>query len=441
MDASRAELIIKGGTILCMDAGMRVLNDHQIAIRNGKIVDIYPSGNPKYLADKEIDATNCIVMPGLINTHTHLPMTYFRGLADDLPLEKWLNDFIWPLEAKLLDAAMIHDASLHGAAEMIKNGITQTHDMYFNMPAIADACTTVGLRAIIGEAVLEFGRDPEAIRSGLGNAVNSLKQRYAGNPLVDFNLAPHSIYGCSTETLRKCAQLAQEKDILLHMHLSETKGEVEQCLAQHGKRPVHYLADLGFLDSRAVYAHGVWLDRSEIEVLSQSPASIAMCIDSNLKLASGIMPLAEYREYGVNVCMATDGVASNNNLDILAEMDTAAKLHKAINADPAFLPAVELVKMATVNAANAIGVADQRGHLDVGMDADICVLNLDELECRPLYNPYSHVVYAMSSRNVRDVVINGEVVLERGRLTKVDEAELLHTADLYQTRIKEELKR
>lgn len=439
MENKSFDLIIKGGTILCMDSGLRVLEGYQIAIRDTKIVDIAPIGSASYLADRVIDATNCIVMPGLINAHTHLPMTYFRGLADDLPLDRWLNDFIWPLEAKLLDTGMIYDASLHGAAEMIKNGITQTHDMYFNMPAIADACSKAGLRAIIGEAVLEFGHDPEVIRAGLGNAVHALQQRYEGNPLVDFNLAPHSIYGCSTETLRRCAEVAKEKDLLMHIHLSETQGEVQQCVAQHGKRPVHYLAELGFLDCRAVYAHGVWLDRSEIEVLAQHPASIAMCIDSNLKLSSGIMPLAYYREYGVNVCMATDGVASNNNLDILAEMDTAAKLHKAINNDPAFLPAVEMVKMATVNAAQALGVADRRGRLEVGMDADICVLNLDELECRPLYNPYSHVVYAMSSRNVRDVVINGQVVLEKGRLTQVDEAELLAKADAYQQRIREEL--
>ena len=422
------DLIVKGGIILCMDEEMRNLENYQIAINEGKIIDIYPAESKEYIATKTLDASDCIVMPGLINAHTHLPMTYFRGLADDLPLEIWLNHYIWPLEAKILNRNFIYNASLHGAAEMLKNGITQIHDMYFDMPAIADACTKVGLRAIIGEALLDGNTSSPERFNELGNKMLELKQRYKDNPYVDFNLAPHSIYGCSRQTLEKCAQVAADTGILLHMHLSETKSEVEQCIKEHGLRPVFYLKDIGILDLPAVYAHGVWMDEEEIELLSEVPASIAICTESNLKLASGILPLATYRKYKVNLCFATDGVASNNNLDILSEMDVTAKLHKVINNDPAFLPAVDIVRMATCDAAKALGISHKRGSLEIGKDADICILSLSELESQPLYNPYSHIVYALSSRNVRDVVVNGKIVLENGKLMQVDESALIATA-------------
>jgi 5-methylthioadenosine/S-adenosylhomocysteine deaminase len=422
------DLLIKGGIILCMDNEMQNLENYQIAIDNGRIIDICPTESKDYIARKILDASDCIIMPGLINAHTHLPMTYFRGLADDLPLEIWLNNYIWPLEAKILNRKFIYNASLHGAAEMLKNGITQIHDMYFDMPAIADACTKVGLRAIIGEAFLDSNTSSPEKLPELGNKMLQMRQRYKDNPLVDFNLAPHSIYGCSRKTLEKCAQIAAETGILLHMHLSETKSEVEQCVQDYGLKPVFYLKDIGILDLPAVYAHGVWMDEEEIELLSEVPASIAICTESNLKLASGILPLATYKKYGVNLCFATDGVASNNNLDILSEMDVTAKLHKVMNKDPAFLPAVDIVKMATCDAAKALGISRKRGSLEVGKDADICILNLSELESQPLYNPYSHIVYAMTSRNVRDVIVNGKIMLENGRLTQVDESALIASA-------------
>ncbi|MCB5245142.1 MAG: amidohydrolase [Candidatus Cloacimonetes bacterium] len=422
------DLLIKGGIILCMDNEMQNLENYQIAIDNGRIIDICSTESKDYIARKILDASDCIIMPGLINAHTHLPMTYFRGLADDLPLEIWLNNYIWPLEAKILNRKFIYNASLHGAAEMLKNGITQIHDMYFDMPAIADACTKVGLRAIIGEAFLDSNTSSPEKLPELGNKMLQMRQRYKDNPLVDFNLAPHSIYGCSRKTLEKCAQIAEETGILLHMHLSETKSEVEQCVQDYGLKPVFYLKDIGILDLPAVYAHGVWMDEEEIELLSEVPASIAICTESNLKLASGILPLATYKKYGVNLCFATDGVASNNNLDILSEMDVTAKLHKVMNKDPAFLPAVDIVKMATCDAAKALGISRKRGSLEVGKDADICIFNLSELESQPLYNPYSHIVYAMTSRNVRDVIVNGKIMLENGRLTQVDESALIATA-------------
>lgn len=436
---AQVDLILRGGTILTLDRDLRVLEDRAIAIDGGRILDIFDPRAKQYAARQEIDTANCILMPGLINAHTHLPMTYFRGLADDLPLQTWLRDYIWPLEAKLMKHEFIGQAALHGAAEMIKNGITQVQDMYFDMPAIAAACSQAGLRAIIGEAVLEGNGSAEQARPALGEKVLELRQSFAADPLLDFNLAPHSIYACSEKTLVQVAKVAAEHGILLHMHLSETRGEVRDCLKEHGLKPVHYLQKVGILELPAVYAHGVWTDPDEIGLMAANPASVAICSDSNLKLASGILPLAEYQRQGVNLCFATDGVASNNNLDLLAEIDLTAKLHKALNSDPAFLPAARAVQMATLDAAKALGVADRRGSLEPGKDADICVLSLAGLECQPVYNPYSHVVYTLGAKQVRDVVIAGEIVLRQGRLAKVDEAELVETAKSWKQRILKEL--
>ncbi len=433
------DLILRGGTILTLDQEMRVLEDHAIAIDQGRILDIFAPHETKYQARQYLETSDCIIMPGLINAHTHLPMTYFRGLADDLPLQTWLQDFIWPLEAKMLDREFLSQAALHGAAEMIKNGITQIHDMYFNMPAIAEACSQAGLRAIIGEAVIDRPGNFDPLHATLGAKVLELRERFASDPLLDFNLAPHSIYTCSEATLRKCAQVAEKHGILLHMHLSETRQEVDDCLKEHGLKPVFYLQKLGILAQPAVYAHAIWTDSDEIELMAANPASVAICSDSNLKLASGILPLAAYLRQGVNLCFATDGVASNNNLDLLAELVLTAKLHKAVNNGPAFLPAAQALQMATLGAAQALGVADRRGSLEIGKDADICVLGLDALECQPFYNPYSHVIYTLGARHVRDVIIAGELVLEDGKLTKVDESELIVTAKIQKDRILKEL--
>jgi len=435
------DLGILGGTILSMEDGAGILEGRCIAIDHGRILDIQPLEECGYSFRKTIDATGCIVMPGLINAHSHLPMTFFRGLADDLPLDKWLQGYIWPLEAKLLDSRFIRAAALHGAAEMIQNGITTTQDMYFDMDAIAGACQEAGLRAVIAEAALDLSGDGPGDGLPPGSRLREMLQRYAGEPLIEFNVAPHSIYACSRDTLIKCVEVAKDLDVNLHIHLSESRGETQKCLALHGKKPVFYLKEIGFLEHPAVYAHGIWVDEDEMDLLASAPASIAMCTESNLKLAAGIIPLKKYLDHGVNVCFATDGVASNNNLDLLAEMDATAKLHKALNNDPSFLPAEQALRMATIGGAQALGVSQRRGSIAIGKDADICVLSTQNLQSQPIYNPWSHVVYAMGARCVRDVVIAGDVVLESGKLIKVDEDALIATAQEYRARVQAELNR
>ncbi len=432
----QADLIISGATILSMDAELAIHQDHDLIVTDGKISAIEPQGKHIWQAQETLDAQHCIVMPGLINTHSHLPMSWFRGLADDLPLDIWLNHYIWPLEARLLSKSFIYDATLFGAGEMLKSGITMTNDMYFEMSAIADACIKAGLRALISEAVIEAKMGADYRPSLL---VLKYKDRYRDQPLVDFSLAPHAIYTCSGDMLSRCAQAAKEHDLLIHIHLSETAAEVENCLREHGKRPVHYLNDIGLLEARCVFAHGVHIDAGEMEVLQQKPVSISICTDSNLKLASGLAPIKEYLDHGINLSLGTDSVASNNDLDLLGELSTTAKLHKALNNDPAFLPAIEALKLVTINAARALGVEDRRGSLEIGKDADFLVIDTQSLNSMPIYEPASQLVYAINSRQIRDVFVAGKQVVKEQRLVNLDEAELLQTATRYATMIKEEL--
>jgi 5-methylthioadenosine/S-adenosylhomocysteine deaminase len=433
------DLVLKNGSIICMDEQRRVLEQHAIGIIGNKIADIFPLGSHSYTAKAEIDADNCLLIPGLINAHSHLPMTYFRGLADDLPLQDWLQNHIWPLEAKLVNETFVYDACLHGAAEMLRNGITCSNDMYFHMAAIADAGSKAGLRVIVSEALIDPPDRGDKYLQGIGTKVREMKQRYLGNQLVDFSLAPHAIYTCSKATLIRCAEVAAKEGFLIHLHLSETETEVLNCIAEHGLRPVAYLESLGLLDVPAVFAHGIWVDDAEMQLLAKhGNSSIAICTESNLKLTSGFAPIARYQQHGINYCLATDGVASNNDLDLLAELSITAKLHKTLNNNATFLPAKQAFAGVTIDAAKAIGKADEIGSIESGKLADIVVIKLDELGSQPIYNPYSHLVYAANSCSVRDVIVNGTASMLNGELCHVNEADLLATATSYRTLIQEQ---
>ncbi|PKN73579.1 MAG: cytosine deaminase [Candidatus Cloacimonetes bacterium HGW-Cloacimonetes-3] len=435
------DLVIEGGCIVCMDARYTILEEHCIGIIDGRIEAIFPRGSSAYSVAKRIDASNCLVIPGMINAHSHLPMTYFRGLADDLPLHQWLQEYIWPLEAKLVNPAFVFDATLHGAAEMIQNGISCTNDMYFHMASIADACTQAGLRVVIGEALIDPMGSQPIDNKIIGSKVKELKQQYQANPLVDFSLAPHSIYTCRKATLEQCAKVAAENGFMVHMHLSESEKEVQDCIHEHGKTPVAYLQSLGMLDALTVFAHGIWVDESEMELLAKhGNSSIAVCTESNLKLISGFAPLKSYTAHGINLCLATDGVASNNNLDLLSELSLTAKLHKALNNDTGFLSARDAFSMVTINAAKALGRQQDIGSLEVGKLADIAILSVSELENLPMYNPYSHLAYATTSRSVRDMVIQGKPVMLDRKLCLVDESLIINKASEYKTMILKEIK-
>lgn len=430
--------IIKGGTIVTMDDSMRVLQDHFILIRDAKILGILPLAELSMYQAKELtDASGCLVIPAMINAHSHLPMTYFRGLADDLPLDKWLGDYIWPLEAKLIDEDFVYHASLHGAGEMLKNGISLTFDMYFHSEKIVEACSQAGMRVNVSSAVIEReeGMDYRLFERDM-LLLEEFCQTY---PLADCSLAPHAIYTCSEKLLKTLAGYAAKHDWRIHMHLSETRAELENCLAQHGKRPLDYLADIGFLDSRCLFAHGVWLSPKECELLGKSRSAIAICTDSNLKLASGFAPLKDMLEHQTAFAFGSDGVASNNNLDLLEELSTTAKLHKALNSDPAFLPAREAFAHVTSAAAEALGLDHLLGSLEPGKAADICLVEQRNLQSSPCYNPYSQLVYAMGSHQMRDVMVAGAWAVKDYQLCNLDESTLLEQAEFYKQRILKEI--
>lgn len=440
--SKQADLIVKNAVILCLDERRTMLENGALVINQDSITAIGITDEilSDYSARQVINADGCIVIPGLINAHTHIPMSYFRGLADDLPLMKWLQDYIWPLESRLINPAFVYDSTLHGAAEMLKNGITLCNDMYFYGKEIAEAISQAGMRGIIGEAVVDFRVEANGGTDAIGDYAVSMNNEFKDNPLIDFVLAPHSIYSCSRQVLERVAQIASEHKLLIHTHLSETEQEVKDCQKANGLLPVEYLKQIGILQNKLILAHGIWITEQEMELLHQFNTAIAICTESNLKLANGFAPISQYLKQKVRCCFATDGVASNNNLDLLAELDCTAKVHKNINHDPTFLPARQMLAMATIEAAKALHKADEIGSLEVGKKADLVILDCNTIEAQPLFNPYSQVIYALGGRAVRDVIINGKIVLKDKNLVSLNEAELLETAKKYKNLIMRELK-
>ena len=426
------DLLIKNGLILKYDKEPKISS---IAISNGKILEIGNNLEQKYDAKQIIDATDKIVMPGFVNTHSHVAMSYFKGLADDLPLQEWLSKHIWPIESKFLSTEFVKDAALHGCAEMIKNGITTFSDMYFFGDQTAESAERAGIRAILGEGVLDFPVVNYQNADEIFAYIRNMHEKYKKSELIDFAVAPHAIYTCGKENLIKAKDLAQELGILLHIHLSETKQEVQDCLNKTGLRPVEYLDSIGFFEGNVVAAHALWLDENEQRILAKNNCSIAINTSSNLKLASGITSFKSYIEHGVNLSIGTDGVAANNNLCFLQEISLLAKLQKALNNDPTIFPAKEMIQIATIGGAKALNKSDQIGSIKVGKKADIILIDINNIEAQPIYDPYSHLVYSLTSEQIKDVIINGKMIMNDRKLINIDENELIEKAKYYQKKI------
>lgn len=430
----KIDLLIKNGLILEF---WKTPEISSIAITDSKILEIGKELEQKYDAKQIIDATDKIVMPGFVNTHSHVAMSYFKGLADDLPLQEWLSKHIWPVEAKFLSAEFVKDAALHGCAEMIKNGITTFSDMYFFGDQTAMSAERIGIRAVLGEGVLDLPVANYQNADEIFAYIRKMHDKYVKSELIDFAIAPHAIYTCGKENLIKAKELALELGILLHIHLSETKQEVQDCIQKTGLRPVEYLDSLGFFKGDVVVAHAIWLDENEQNILAKNNSSIAINTSSNLKIASGFDSFKSYIEHGVNLSIGTDGVASNNNLSMLQEISLTAKLQKALNDDPTILPAKEMVQIATIGGAKALKKCDQIGSIEVGKKADIILIDTNSIEAQPMYDPYSHLVYTLSSEQIKDVIINGKIVMKDRKLVNVDKNELIEKAKYYQKKILE----
>lgn len=422
-----AALCIQGGTILTMDQAGTVVEDGVLCIEGERITYCGPADSaPPAPGAKVLDARGGLVLPGLINGHTHAAMTLMRGLADDLPLEKWLTEHIFPAERNLTPQAVYWGALL-ACVEMIKNGVTSFCDMYLFEAEVARAVDVAGLRAVVGEVIYDFPSPSYGELENGFRVTEELIQRYQDHPRISAAVMPHALYTCSPGLLERAGRLAADYEVDLNIHLAETPEETAQVVEAHGCRPLELLERLGLVNRHLWIDHGVDLTRQEVERLAQAGARVALCPESNLKLASGVAPLKEMLEAGVKLGLATDGCASNNDLDLLGEMDTCAKVHKAMRRDPTLAPARTVVELATCRAGEAFGRNDL-GVLKVGALADVIVIDTDQPHLTPLYNPYSQLVYAARGSDVIHTVCHGRVLMEDRRLLSLDEQEVMARA-------------
>ena len=421
------DLLIINATLLANPADGRLQEAGFLAIADGAVAGIGAMADlpAQPAAERIIDAAGNLLLPGLINCHCHGAMTLFRGLADDLPLMTWLNEHIFPAEARLVDAEMVYWCSKLAAAEMIMGGTTTVADAYFHEDAAARAFCEAGMRTVAAQGIIDFPApgvpDP---KQNIAAAADFLAAWQGKNPLLTPALFCHSPYTCSPDTLQRAKTLAREAGSLFFIHLAETRGEVAQIKEQHGCTPVALLQRLGLLDEKTVCVHSVWLEKEDIGLLRESRAKVVTCPESNMKLASGIAPLAELMEAGVPVGLGTDGCASNNDLDLFQEMGCCARLHKVAALEPTRMPAAELLGMATGGGAGVLGMAGRTGRLAIGMRADCIIIDRNQPRLTPFHNPAT-LVYAGRGSDVSTVIIDGRVVMEERQLLSFDLEEAL----------------
>ena len=423
------DLLITNATLLANPAHGRVQEAAYLAVRDGAIAGIGAMADlpvpAMALAERIIDAAGNLVMPGLINCHCHGAMTLFRGLADDLPLMTWLTEHIFPNEARLVDAEMVYWCSKLAAAEMILAGTTTVADAYFHEDAAAQAFCESGMRAVAAQGIIDFPApgvpDP---KENITRAERFLSAWQGKNTLLTPALFCHSPYTCGADTLQRAKELAREAGSLFFIHLAETGGEVAQSTKQHGRTPAGLLHSLGLLDAQTICVHSVWLEKEDIELLRESGAKMVTCPESNMKLGSGIAPLAALLAAGVPAGLGTDGCASNNDLDLFREMASCARLHKVAAHEPTQMPAAGVLGMATEGGAGILGLGRQTGRLAIGMRADCLIIDRKQPHLTPFHNPET-LVYAGRGSDVATVLIDGRVVMENRRLLSFDLAEVL----------------
>jgi 5-methylthioadenosine/S-adenosylhomocysteine deaminase len=382
-------------------------------VRDGVIEGILPPGSVEdRFADYErVELPEHVLIPGLVNAHTHAAMSLMRGLADDLPLMRWLQEHIWPAETRHVSPRFVRDGTALACAEMLRGGITCFNDMYFFPEASLEAARVAGMRVALGIIVIDFpsayASDPsDYLRKGLG-----LRDQHGDQPLLSFCLAPHAPYTVSDPTFRQIATLSAELDLPVHLHVHETENEIERSLAEHGVRPLERLRKLGLVDSNLIAVHSVHLLEDEIALLARHGCSVAHCPSSNLKLASGFAPIEALRKAGANICLGTDGAASNNRLDLFAEMRTAALLAKAVARDAEAMPAHAALHAATLGGARALGLGAHIGSIEPGKRADLVAVALRGPELAPCYDPVSHLVYAAGREHVTHVWVDGDLLV------------------------------
>lgn len=434
-NAVDADLVIHASWIIPVTDNDEVHQNACLAVANGKILGICASdvAEQHYNAAKTLHLDGQALIPGLVNTHGHAAMSLFRGLADDLPLQTWLEEHIWPMEARFVSEAFVYQGTRLACAEMICSGTTCFADMYFFPDASAQAASEAGMRVQIAAPVIDFPTPWSANADEAISKTIQLHDAWRNSELVTTAFGPHAPYTVSDEPLQKIAVLADELDVPIHMHVHETAYEVEQAVATTGIRSIERLHRLGLLTPRLICVHATQLSASDIDLLSAAGAQVAHCPESNLKLASGFCPVDTLLKRGINVCLGTDGAASNNDLDMFSEMRTAALLAKAVSGDASALPAARALRMATIDGARALGLDAIIGSLETGKRADIAAITLDEINTIPVHNPVSQLVYSAKSSQVTHVWVNGRLLLNNGELTTLNRRALMEAVNHWQT--------
>lgn len=421
------DTIISPEWIIPIIPANKTLSAHSVVIDGGLIIDIISTDEvaKKYKATNHLKLDNHVLMPGLINTHTHSPMSLLRGMADDIPLMQWLNEYIWPMEKRWLSEDFIVDGTELALAEMIKSGTTCFNEHYFFMNQIAKTTDQAGMRATIGGMVIDLETNfanhfDQYIEKAI--AFNKTCKQYS---TINFSLAPHSPYALDDEQLTVIHKLSLELDCSVHIHLHETTDEIDQSIKKYAMRPIERLGKIGMLSSKLLAAHSIHLTSDEIQVLSETQTNVVTCTECNLKLASGFCPVSKLTAAGVNVAIGTDGPCSNNDLDMFSELQTLTLINKALSKDLTTLPAHELLRMATINGAKALGLDKIIGSIEKGKQADLIAIDLDYPATQPTYNPASQLIYAASRDQVNYVWCNGRLLLDKKQLTTLDESLIL----------------
>src|SRR3989475_7901166 len=439
----KIDMLVAGGTVVTMNAERRIIEDGAVAVNGDAIVAVGSRANmeAKYVAAQSINAGGKLVLPGFINGHTHVPMTLLRGLRDDVTLDGWVRKYIFPAEAKNVTEEFVRWGTRLAAAEQIRGGVTTFADMYSFEDAIAEETKAAGMRGVLGETILDFPAPDNKSNAAMLEYTEKFLLRWKGDALIHAAVAPHSIYTCSAKTLQDAAALARKYGAPILIHVAEIKKELDESRAKHSMSPVAWLDSLHVLGPDVLAAHCVWVDADDRKLLAQRDVGCVHNPSSNMMLASGVAPVPELRAVGVRVGLGTDGPAgSNNDLDLMEEMDLAAKLQKISKMDPQALGAKAVLEMATIDGARALHMEKEIGSLETGKKADVILIGLDAPNAVPMYNVYSQLAYALKGSDVETVVIGGRVVMRDKKLLTVDEAAAIAKAREYKNKVEASLK-
>jgi 5-methylthioadenosine/S-adenosylhomocysteine deaminase len=436
-ERKNADLLVTGGTVITMDAAHRLIDDGALAIHGDAILAVGKRSEieAQYEAARIVDAHGALILPGLINGHAHAAMSLFRGLADDLSLDEWLQKHIFPAEAQNVDEDFVACGTRLSVLEMLRGGITTYADMYYFEDVVARVTKEAGMRGVLGETIVDFpAPDNKTPAEALVYAQEYIA-KWKDDPLINPAVAPHAIYTCSEKTLCDSAALARRNQVPILIHISEALFEIEQSRRKQALSPVGYLRKIGFLGPDVIAAHCIWVDAADVATLKHFSVGCIHNPSSNMKLASGVMPVIDFLTSGQPVGLATDGAASNNSQDIFEEMDTAAKLQKIARMDPRALPAVQVVEMATLGGARALHMDRRIGSLEPGKKADLILVDTGGPHATPMYDVYSQLVYALRGSDVKTVIVAGKLLMEDHRMLTLDENEILREAREYQKKL------